>query len=80
VCLTGIGIWDTILHRLGRFKEGSTITWFTIQKILEDHGIAELTLVAKCLLRFFFFMNIGLNSFNMVATVFVHFVVSYMCV
>jgi hypothetical protein len=34
-----IGTQDTILHGLGRPKEGSAMTWSTIQKILEDHGV-----------------------------------------
>jgi hypothetical protein len=37
--LMRIGTRGTTPHRLKRTKEGSVMTWPTIQKILEDHGV-----------------------------------------
>jgi hypothetical protein len=43
VLLTRIGTRGTTPHGLGRPKEGSAMTQFTIQKILEDHDVLPKT-------------------------------------
>jgi hypothetical protein len=37
--LMRMGTRGTTPHRLGRTKEGSSMTWPTIQKISEDHDV-----------------------------------------
>jgi hypothetical protein len=45
--MTGISTRDTTLDRLKRPKEGSAMTWPTIQKILEDHGMFPKAYIIK---------------------------------
>jgi hypothetical protein len=43
--LMRIDTWDTSLHRLRRFNEGSSMTRPTIQKIPEDHGVLPMAYI-----------------------------------